>query len=394
MKPGAFGFVMSSPRQDLLAKMILNLQKAGFAIDFTSIWYTYKTGFCKASNISKNIDRRLGVQSKVIDVKKQNGAKFSLIEQEIHNGGYNDPNRRGYAITEPASKEAKAFEQAYAGYQPKPMLEAILVVMKPLSEDSFVAQALKNGKGITFLGNCKIPSGQSSRLPGNLLVSNDDAQRAHPESKGWKSRVEVDGIFPRCSNLDAWFEEKFRQLPESVRRTFPFLIVPKPSKKEKNRGLENMPDVIRSALPLRDGSGNYVKNEYGDGSWSTRNTRTKNFHPTVKSLKLFSFLVTLSSRPSDVVLDCYLGSGTTGLACQMLKRHFVGIEINRKYCKIAELRLAFTRKYVQRSTKWKYRCRHHAFIGSSSSRQMISPAGQPRKHQISPKTRCAGGSPK
>lgn len=414
MKPGAFAFVMSSPRQDLLAKMILNLQKAGFVVSFTSIWYTYKNGFCKASNTSKCIDRRLRARPKVIRVKRQNGPKFPRTEQEIHNGGYNDPNRRSFPITRPASKEAKAFEQARGGFQPKPMLEAIIVAMKPLSEKSFVGQALKNGKGVTFIGSCKIPDGQYSRLPGNLLVSDDDAMndertrnrrphdggaqsdthRAKSGRRGWKSRVEVEGIFPRCSNLDAWFKEKFKKLPESVRRTFPFLIVSKPSKKEKNQGLEKMPDVVSSGLPLRDGSENYVKNEYGDGSWSTRKTLTKNYHPCVKPLKLCSFLVTLATRPNDVVLDCYLGQGSTALACQMLKRHFVGIEINREYCKIAEGRLAFTRKYVQRSIKWKYRCRHHTFARASSSLQRGCSASQARKHPIPPKNGRSGSSPK
>ena len=65
----------------------------------------------------------------------------------------------------------------------------------------------------------------------------------------------------------------------------------------------------------------------------------RNIHPTVKPLKLMSYLVVLGSRESDVVLDPFLGSGTTAIACRMLNRNYIGIEISEEYCKIAEARL-------------------------------------------------------
>lgn len=52
LKPGAFAFVMSAPRQDVLGKMIVNLTDAGFKTDFTSIYWTYSSGFPKASRVS------------------------------------------------------------------------------------------------------------------------------------------------------------------------------------------------------------------------------------------------------------------------------------------------------------------------------------------------------
>ena len=390
LKPGAFAFVMSSPRQDLLVQMITNLSKAGFRVDFPSIYSTYKTGFPKGTNVSKAIDRKLGFQPKVVSSKIQNGAKFRGIEQAIHNGGYNDPNRRSFELTEPVSEEARAFEQARGGFQPKPMLEVIIVAMKPLSKNRYYLQALENGKGVTWPGNCLIPSEDVSRFPGNLLSSSDDApsdelegnqgpcglpdggnelctQNVGSGSKGLKRKIEAEGIFPRCSDLNAWFEAKLKELPENVQRAFPFLIVPKPNAKEKNRGLENWPEVVRSALPLRDGSGNYVKNEYGDGSLSTRNTLTKNYHPTVKAIRLFSFLVTLGTRSKDVVLDCFFGSGTTGLACQMLGRHFIGIDIDRDYCDIADARLSIIPKHLLRSRRWRFRSTKRVCDDVSSS---------------------------
>ena len=46
-----------------------------------------------------------------------------------------------------------------------------------------------------------------------------------------------------------------------------------------------------------------------------------------------------SSNEKDVVLDPFMGSGTTGVACKKLNRDFIGIEINNEYFKIAEKRI-------------------------------------------------------
>lgn len=58
LKPGAFAFIMSTPRQDVLSRMICNLQDAGFEMGFISIYWTYAAGFPKASNIGKMVDKK------------------------------------------------------------------------------------------------------------------------------------------------------------------------------------------------------------------------------------------------------------------------------------------------------------------------------------------------
>lgn len=63
------------------------------------------------------------------------------------------------------------------------------------------------------------------------------------------------------------------------------------------------------------------------------------FHPTQKPVQLFEQIIRDYSKENDLILDPYLGSGTTARACLNLKRNFIGIEINEKYCKIAENRL-------------------------------------------------------
>ena len=65
-------------------------------------------------------------------------------------------------------------------------------------------------------------------------------------------------------------------------------------------------------------------------------------HPSQKPLKLIEMLVQSATREGDLVLDPFLGSGTTALVCQNLNRNFVGIEIEQKYIEIAESRLQKT----------------------------------------------------
>lgn len=64
-------------------------------------------------------------------------------------------------------------------------------------------------------------------------------------------------------------------------------------------------------------------------------------HPTQKPEKLIAKLVLASSNPGDVVVDPFVGSGTTSVVAKKLGRHFVGIEIDEYYCCLCEKRLRF-----------------------------------------------------
>lgn len=66
----------------------------------------------------------------------------------------------------------------------------------------------------------------------------------------------------------------------------------------------------------------------------------KKKHPCQKPIALIQKLITISSNPNDLILDPFLGSGTTAVACAQLKRRYIGIEINEEYCKIARGRVA------------------------------------------------------
>ena len=67
LKEGKLAFVMCSPRQDVLSRMIISLEDAGFRTNYTSIYWTYASGFPKAANVSKLIDKRNGaIRDKII----------------------------------------------------------------------------------------------------------------------------------------------------------------------------------------------------------------------------------------------------------------------------------------------------------------------------------------
>lgn len=63
-------------------------------------------------------------------------------------------------------------------------------------------------------------------------------------------------------------------------------------------------------------------------------------HPTQKPLSLMERCVNIWTKENDLVLDCFMGSGTTGVACKKLNRNFIGVELEKKYFDIAEKRIS------------------------------------------------------
>ena len=65
----------------------------------------------------------------------------------------------------------------------------------------------------------------------------------------------------------------------------------------------------------------------------------QNGHITPKPVQLLEYLIKTSSNENDVVLDCFMGSGSTGVACINTNRKFIGIELDKKYFDIAKKRI-------------------------------------------------------
>jgi DNA modification methylase len=395
LKPGAFAFVCIGARQDSVSAAITAMTEAGFKTDFTSIYWTYASGFPKAMNIGKMVDKRNG---RVVDpsVKEYlnnrriarrlslnqvnellgtatNGGGVAsalmgdkpfnelptlviyrhlkaildldnrfdeLIEREeaereviatksqtVGGNGIYGEFADTVDVTVAATPEAKALDGSYGGFQPKPAVEVIIVAMKPLSEKTFVDQALKNGKGITWLDDAKIPASAH-------VVHGKQSGNFQPGGKTIKDYHEVDGRFPanllisddalndhsRFFSLDKWAEE-----------TLPFLIVAKASKAEKNKRLESIQAKVPERYNEMCGTEEHAPN---------RQSAHSNSHPTVKPVKLMSYLITLGSRQGDVVLDPFVGSGTTCVAAKLLGRKYIGIERDGDYYRSAVSRVA------------------------------------------------------
>ena len=74
---------------------------------------------------------------------------------------------------------------------------------------------------------------------------------------------------------------------------------------------------------------------------STINNSERKFgkHPTQKPLQVMCHFVDLLSNEEDHVLDPFMGSGSTGVACELLKRKFTGVELSNEYYEIAKNRI-------------------------------------------------------
>jgi DNA modification methylase len=74
--------------------------------------------------------------------------------------------------------------------------------------------------------------------------------------------------------------------------------------------------------------------------------KEERFHPTQKPINLLKRIIKASSNENDVVLDCFMGSGSTGVACINTNRNFIGIELDDNYFKIAEDRINKVRETI------------------------------------------------
>jgi len=115
-----------------------------------------------------------------------------------------------------------------------------------------------------------------------------------------------------------------------------FFYCAKASKAERNQGLEGMEEGQTKGGGGLNNTPDDVCEKYGSIKAKQQNT-----HPTVKPLSLMEYLCRLTSTPTGgLVLDPFMGSGTTGMACKKTNRDFIGIEIDEHYFEIAERRIA------------------------------------------------------
>jgi len=316
LKPGGFAFIMSSPRIDVSSRLGIMLEKAGFKVDFTPIYWTYTSGFPKGYNMGQSAEKLLTTGN--ARREDRNLGNLDRNRWGSENGG---PAQTGGQI-ELTKEESKKLQNSYGGFQPKPAVELIMVVMKPITEKNYVSQALKNNGGITRLLDCNIQNdGEDDRIMSNLIISDD-----------------ILGDDSKFFQIDTWWNNKVNNLGDRVKEEFPFLLVKKPNKNEKETGIVSVEEKNGGVY-----AGNVQeKNNNSIGSNTARKPKkTKNDHPTVKPIQLMSYLINLGSSENETVLDPFMGSGSTGIACVLNNRNFIGIDLEERYVKISEDRIKF-----------------------------------------------------
>jgi len=207
------------------------------------------------------------------------------------------------------SKKYNAFESR----ENKGRFPANLIVTDDALNDGVITKSRRSNRGLQHSGR----HGGLADIGGNIKVGTDTI-RGHSDS-GSKSRY---------FDIDIWAEKHG------------IIYCPKASKKERNMGCEGLEgkavawsnqaraELARGNVDFSDGERKHNKVDV-----------LKNHHPTVKPVHLLTWLVRLVSRQDYVVLDPFVGSGSTGVACVKLKRKFIGIELSSDYCEIAKRRL-------------------------------------------------------
>jgi site-specific DNA-methyltransferase (adenine-specific) len=311
LKPGGHLLAFAGTRTQ--HRMAVRIEDAGFEIRDMIAW-VYGSGFPKSLDVSKAIDKAEGHwRGRAGEVASENGAMSG----------------RNYARTpkgDPITNSAKQWQGW--GTALKPALEPITVARKPLGEKTVAANVLAHGTGGINVDGCRVgtDSVKTNRYtPGRDMTSFHGSQAGNEYVSSthegrWPANLihdgsdEVVGLFPSDKQGSA----------------SRFFYVAKASKKDRDEGCDGLAEVPRfngglagASIPLK-GSPMPVG---------------RNNHPTVKPTALMRYLCRLVTPPEGIVLDPFMGSGSTGKAAMLEGFQFIGIERDEEYMEIAKARI-------------------------------------------------------
>lgn len=328
LKPGSHALVFCGTRTQ--HRMVCNLEDAGFEIRDVITWM-YGSGFPKSLNISKQIDSQLlmgnGGTRNLKNVEQTYGeGHYELIG--VNNGILGEKtvfNRRHLtAQTEPA-KEWDGWGTAL-----KPACEFITLVRKPISEKNIALNILKWGVGGINIDDSRVELNGEVVDINELEIWSGFGQGIKPK---YEKDINNEGRWP-ANLIHDGSDEVLSQFPETKSGSASrFFYCAKPSVSEKNDGL----DSDMKVASIRDAEGDKENWDLSEGKVRERFVTKPhaNFHPTVKPIALMQYLVRLITPKGGTVIDPYMGSGSTGVACSLLDNRFVGIELNEDYYNIA-----------------------------------------------------------
>jgi len=360
LKPGAILLAFGGTRT--YHRMVCAIEDAGFEIRDMVEW-VYGSGFPKSYDIGKGIDKQAGKEPVVIG--KRTDGRYAYHFQDgnnqfvnAENNAHKEVDSKIGLITSPATPEAQLWDGW--GTALKPAHEPIVVAMKPI-DGNFVNNALTWGVAGLWIDGGRVGTEEKlvrpaiQRKPGEAIFPLGAGRQDEPSGRFPANLIhdgsdEVVELFPMthpAGNKEPSPADKgmfgvgrmaFRNTyGDDGRSASRFFYCAKASRSERNAGLEGMEERVGH-------------NAYGDYKGTPEhgtnmtNTPRQNHHPTVKPIELMRYLVRLTKTPTGgVVLDPFMGSGTTGIACELEGREFIGIEREAEYVEIAEKRIAHYR---------------------------------------------------
>lgn len=331
-KPGAHLLAFGGTRTH--HHLMCALEDAGWEIRDCLMWL-YGSGFPKSLDVSKAIDKAAGAEREAVGFHMRLGDKRPYRKQGMNGGNYiNNPNPAELkVVTAPATDAARQW--AGWGTALKPAWEPIILARKPL--DGTVAQNVQTwGTGALNVDGCRIGLGEDRTnggkgSPSPLGLISDDGWsptqlRERPNGGRWPANVILDE--EAAAMLDAQAgPQKSGGTPftgrhaDKTRNTFGIFT-----------GQEN-PNGI-------GGSAGAVSRFFYCAKASPTERGEGNDHPTVKPLALMRWLCRLVTPPGGVILDPFMGSGSTRIAACTEFFRFIGIELNERSCWISMERVA------------------------------------------------------
>lgn len=346
LKPG--GYLLSFAGTRTQHRMACNIEDAGFEIRDMIAW-VYGSGFPKSLDVSKAIDKAAGKTP--IDT----GIPTARHNSYSTGSGVTIGHQKGIPnVTAPAT-DARKWEGW--GTALKPALEPITVARKPLSEKTVAKNVLRYGTGGINIDGCRVesdmgkanstlnPQSPLGRFPANFIHDgSEDVMKLFPNTQSGKMKkgtIRKNTDYAQCkTGLSHIIENETIGDKGSASR---FFYCAKTSKKDREEGLEGLEvkDLGQSGgaqQALKNGASDYQTGENISCGLNVIK-KYRNTHPTVKPTDLMQYLCRLVTLKKGIVLDPFMGSGSTGKACMKENFNFIGIEREDNYIEIAQCRI-------------------------------------------------------
>ena len=332
LKPGAHLLAFFGSRT--YHRGVVQIEDAGFEIRDQIMWL-YGSGFPKSHNIGKAIDKIKGASRKVIGKTTGSGMTKSNVKQ-----GAQKRNVTEWDVVDdnPVSEEAKQWNGW--GTALKPAHEPIVVARKPITQ-TVAKNVLEYGTGALNIDECRVetnPEVDDLRLGGKGSWKTE--KMAQNVYEGGYAGKEVES-----SALGRWPANVIHDGSDEVVSQFPDALGQLADLSNHNKSRKS-PNGIFGEMgsaadhPKRIETNKNASRFFYCAKASKSDREDGNNHPTVKPTELMKYLCRLVTPPNGIVLDPFMGSGSTGKAALQEGFKFVGIEMNKEYYEIAQNRLS------------------------------------------------------